>query len=438
MRPDGPEQVSWRSPLAFARFLKAFGDDPLAFVRGRFERYGDTYFTVSTGDPLYVTRDLDVIRDVLIHRPNHFEKRTEDLDFLLGQGLLTSDGERWRRHRRMIQPAFGRDRLRRYCDVFSQRARAWTERNRAGDVIDLQAEMTSLTLDVVCRALFDHDVEGDTERAVQAIDAIQDGMGVFVPDWLPTPAKVRQWMARPRLASAMTELIESKRRAPGPDLLSELLRIEDSQGGLSSAEVRDHLVTLYTAGHETTALALTWTLHLLAGAPDAAARLHSELDALDTDTPSHEHLDSLEWTGWCIDEAMRLFPPAYALTRRTVRRTMAGPWSLVPGNEVVIWIYHLHRDPRHFDTPESFRPERFSRASSPAYMPFGAGQRTCIGRHFARMEAKLILATVARRFRFVALEPNLPVGTRPRITLGPNRPLRYRLEDRAQARPAVG
>jgi len=278
-RPPGPPPPG-RNPLAFAAFLRAFGRDPLGFVEGRFATYGDTYFTVSRGAPLYVTRDPRIVKDVLVHRAASFEKRNEDLASFLGNGLLNANGDRWRRQRRRIQPAFHRDRLRGYAEVFGKRAEGWCQRHAAGDVIDLEREMTALTLEIVCETLFDHDVEGRALELGRTIDRIQEGLNLLLPEWLPTPGRVKQIFATRRLHRTLDELIESKRSKPGPDLISRLLEVVDDEGHMSNEQLRDEVVTLFAAGHETTALALTWTLFHLARNPGARDRLQVEVDAV--------------------------------------------------------------------------------------------------------------------------------------------------------------
>jgi cytochrome P450 len=426
-RPNGPTPVG-RNPVRFAWFLRNFSKDPMGFIQGRLDQYGDTYFTISGGAPLFVTRELEVMRDVLVRRASDFEKRKEDLASFLGEGLLNADGATWRRHRRMIQPAFARDRLRAYAAVFVRRTKAWLDVHRDGEIIELEREMTALTLEIVCEALFAHDVGGRAVEFGRTMDRIQDGLNVFLPEWLPTPGRIRQRFAQRRLDRVLDELIEAKRAAPGPDLISRLLEAEDEEGKLSDQQVRDEVVTLFAAGHETTALALTWTLHHLARNPEATAQLRDEVrSVLGARAPTFDDLTALRWTEACILESMRLEPPAYVIPRRAVRATQAGPWSMREGDEIVMWIFHLHRDPRHFADPLRWTPERFIDAKTPeAYMPFGAGQRACIGRHFAMVEAQLVLATLAQRFTFERIDRHA-VGFRPKITLAPGRPIRARL-----------
>jgi len=430
IRPNGPTPVG-RNPLRLAWFLRNFGRDPMGFIQGRLEQYGDTYFTISGGAPLFVTRELDVMRDVLVRRAADFEKRKEDLASFLGDGLLNANGGTWRRHRRMIQPAFLRERLREYARIFVRRTQAWVDRRREGEVIELEREMTGLTLEIVCEALFAHEVGGRSAEFGRAMDQVQDGLNVFIPEWVLTPGRIRQRFAQRRLERVLDELIEAKRAAPGPDLISRLLEAEDEDGKLSDQQVRDEVITLFAAGHETTALALTWTLSHLAVHPAAADRLHRELRTVLGDrAPTFDDAEALRWTEACVLESMRLEPPAYVIPRRAVRDTQAGPWTMKAGDEIVMWIFHLHRDPRHFDSPLEWRPERFIDARPPdAYMPFGAGQRACIGRNFAMIEAQLVLATLARRFALEPVNDASAVGFRPKVTLAPGGPIRVRLRE---------
>lgn len=413
--------------------------DSLGTIADRFERYGDLYFTVSRGDPLYVTRHPDHARAVLVTEAASYEKRSEDLDRLLGQGLLTANGETWRRARRLVQPAFARPRLRAYAEVIVEQTERCLKGWKLGEVQDLAARMTHLTLGVVTRTLFSHDATPEAEAVSAALSTLQDTLLSLdvLPDWMPTPMHRRRHRALAVVDEVVLEIVRARRAAGGggDDLLGALLDVQDGGESLSDQELRDHLVTLFLAGHETTSLALTWTWQLLAANPAVLARLHAELDAqLSDERVGLDDLERLPHLGRVLDESMRLYPPAYAIPRRAIRDTELGGYPVPACSEVVIWVYHLQRDARWFPDPARFDPDRFEGEQGilhpHAYLPFGAGQRACIGRHFARFEAQLVLATIARRHH---LEPATPVPVRPnpRITLGASGTVPMRLVSRA-------
>jgi cytochrome P450 len=433
-RPPGPPPTP-RNPVRLYRFFRAFSQDPIGFVGARFERYGDLYFTVSNGDPLFVTRDPDVVYDIMVKKAGAFRKRSEDLAPVLGQGLLNSDGELWRRQRRMVQPAFARPRLEAYAEVFRRRVDAALERWAGREVIDLGAEMMRLTLEIVVETLFAHDVEGDVEAVARSVDAVQEGMTSLWPRWAPVPVRWRERRGLRVIEATLRRMVRARRASPGEDLLSQLVMARDEGQGMSEALLRDEIVTLFVAGHETTSLALTWTFYLLAAHPEARERLEAEVDGLSGEPLDLGGLERLAFTGRCLDEAMRLYPPAYALPRRVAEPVELGGFPLAPGDEVLMWIYHLHRHPRWFEAPETFDPDRFAPGSERvrhprAFIPFGAGSRTCIGRHFARFEALILLARVARRYRLHRAGGE-EIRPKPRITLGPSAPVRMRLEARS-------
>lgn len=425
-----------------------FAADPLGFVARRFESYGDIYFVPGQPHGLFVIRHPDHARQVLLDDAARYHKTHsvfDRLSSLLGDGLLTTDGELWKRHRRMIQPAFTRTQIGRYADVAVGEARRAAATWSVGRTYDMAAEMMSLTLRIVCRSLFSHDVSGDADRVGAAMHAFQAAVtrpDVF-PGWVPSRGRRRLRRAIAELDRIVYGMIDERRRgAARRDLLQTLLDAADDEAGgerLSEREVRDHLVTLFLAGHETTSNALTWTWYLLSRNRDAEQRLHAELDrVLDGRPPTFADLPRLAYAEQVIKEAMRFYPPAYVLARRAREDTTIGGYPVPAGSEVVVWIYMTHRDPRWFPEPERFLPERFTpelEAARPrlAYLPFGAGPRACIGKQFAMVEAVLILASLAQRFHF-ELDTRHKIKTRPRLTLTPNKGMRMQLQVRA--RPA--
>lgn len=447
--PPGPPP---RGEGVFARLRYGlnFVLDPLGFVGGRFTRYGDIYHVPTRdGSPgLYVLRHPDHFEEVLITHARAMRKTHSAFAFLslvLGEGLLTSDGDAWRRQRRLVQPAFARARLEGYAQAMGDEARREADRWRDGEIRDVSVDMMEMTLRIVCRTLFGHDASTDTEAVRSAMSTFQSsllGMELPLPRWA-SPAVWRVRRASAALDAIIYRMIAT-RRASGPtsppDLLSMLLAAKDEEGdgrGLSESEIRDQLVTLFLAGHETTANALTWTFYLLSQHPEVEARLHDEVDRVLAGRPaSFEDLARLEYTEQVFFEAMRLYPPVYMLARKAEEDVTIGGYHVPRGSEVVLWIWHAHRDPRFWDEPWAFRPERFEKARAAerprsAYMPFGAGPRACIGKTFAAMEGQLALATLAARHR-LELAPGQAVELRPRVTLAPANGLRMKVRSRDQ------
>lgn len=351
---------------------------------------------------------------------------------LLGDGLLTVEKEQHRRQRKLMAPAFTPRRIAGYGRVMAERAAAAADALRPHTMIDIAAQMMASTLDIVGRTLFDADLLGDAREIGAALtDAMEYMMNVgmwVVAGSLPLPRNQRLKTAIARLDDVVLRLI-ADRRAAGPgddrgDVLSILLQAKDDDGaGLSDRNLRDEIMTLMLAGHETTANLLAWTWYLLAQHDDVRARLERELDdVLGGRPPAFEDLPRLTYTAAILDEVLRVYPPAYAVGRLATRPVQLGAAAVQPGDIVVISIRGIQRRPDYWDEPEVFRPERFldrKARGAPGYLPWGGGPRVCIGNHFALVEAQLMLATWAQRFRFrlaqpAAIEPEPLVTLRPR------------------------
>jgi cytochrome P450 len=390
----------------------------------------------------------DLIEHVLVTRSRDFHKSpgVRLLRPLLGDGLLLSEDDVWLRQRRLVQPAFHRQRIASYgvvmTDYTTRHLADWKE----GAAIDLHAELMTLTQAIVAKTLFDADVSDDAHAVGRAIQILMEDFNArigsvlqLLPVWVPTPANVKARRAIRRLEAIVYRIIAGRRQTAEDrgDLLSILLHAQDADDGarMTDRQVRDEVMTAFIAGHETTAVALSWTWYLLAQHPDIDARLAAELHAvLGGRVPTAADLPRLTYTERVVSEAMRLYPPAYGIGRQAVKPTEVAGYPLSPGTIVIIPTWVVHRDARWFSEPERFRPERWGEDATRrlprfAYFPFGGGPRQCIGNAFAMMEAVLILATVAQRFRLV-LVPGERVAPTPYVTLRPEPGLRVLLEAR--------
>jgi cytochrome P450 len=418
--------------------------DLLGFYLRCAREYGDCTTLRFGLRRIFFVNHPTLIEQVLHSRnfTKHYALRMNRL--LLGNGLLTSEGDFWLRQRRLIQPVFQRERIVSYASdmvAFTQRQLAsW----RDGEVRDLHAEMRKLTLAIASKSLFGADVTGQSEAVGQAL---HDAMGTFsqrffrvfrIPERVPTPENLRIRRAIRRLDAILYGLI-NQRRAEGEkdDLLSILLhaRHESDGTGMTDQQLRDEAMTLFLAGHETTALALSWGWYLLAQHPQVVEELQTELrQVLGGRPPTVGDLPNLRYTEMVVQEVMRVYPPAYAIGRQAIQACTIGGYPVPAGGTVLMSQWVVHRDPRFFDDPERFYPGRWAdglarRLPRYAYFPFGGGQRLCIGNTFALMELSLVLATIAQSFRF-ALTPGLVVGVRPQLTLQPDRPILLKLQRR--------
>lgn len=431
LRPNGPGRRSRLQNISSQLQLLA---DPFGTVARRFERYGDIYWVDQRdGRSLYVIRHPDHIKEVLVTNAAAIDKQHvafQRLSRVLGDALLTSDGERWRRQRRLVQPAFARARLIQYSTSMVEEAANSVEQLARGGSVDVSLAFNQLTLRIVSRTLFGQGIDegGETQAAMLDLNrwfATPDSLTRFIPGRAARYARVVS-----TLDTIIERLIANKRadHAAGrdaSDLLTALLTARDEDGEhLEPHELRDQLLTLYLAGHETTSHALTWTLYLLSQNPDVAKRLAREhARVLAGRLPTYEDVAGLTYTEQVIKEALRMYPPAFILPRSTREEISVGPYRIPKGSDVIIWIYIVHHDPRWYPNPSEFRPERFepeAEAARPkyAYLPFGAGQRACVGQMFAMLEAQLILATLLPRLSFEYKRKRRP-RLRTGLTLAP-------------------
>jgi cytochrome P450 len=436
--------------LQIGRFaaVRAFREDPIGLLE-RAARAGDVARFRAGPFHVYVLSHPDLVREVLVvhHRDVMKGRGLQALKDLLGQGLLTSEGDLHRGQRQTIQPIFHHDRILGYGASMVELAYRAADRWRDGETVDVHQEMYRLTLAVVGRTLFATDMEADDARNVG--EALGTGLALFdrlmspfapILSRLPLPSTRRLNRALARLDAVIYRMIEDRRAAGanGVDLLSMLLRARDEQGdggGMTDRQVRDEAMTIFLAGHETTSVALTWTWYLLSGHPEVERTLHAELDQVLGDRPpTVEDIPRLPFTEQVLTEAMRLYPPAWVLGRTPLTDLRVGGYRIPARSAVVTSQWVVHRDRRWYEDPLAFRPQRWTeemRASLPrlAYFPFGAGPRICIGEPFAWMEGVLLLASIARRWR-MRLVSGHPVAVSPQVTLRPKHGMRMSLQRR--------
>src|SRR3954469_5604284 len=401
---------------------------------------------------LYAIFHPDTVRRVLATEADRYRKDNrfyQEVRWALGDGLLNSQDERWLRQRRFVQPLFTRRRIAGYAASMAGEAADLLSRWRPcddGRPVDVHSEMSRLTLRVVGRLLFGSDVE-------QAVPVVRTAFPVLgeharrravnplaaPPTW-PTPANRRALRAQHDIYGVCDALIAARRAHPtgGEDLLSLLIAARDEGEGLDDGETRDQILIFLLAGHDTTAIALTFALHLLGRHPDVQRRVHEEVDAVLGDRrPTAADVEALSYTTMVLKGQMRLYPPAPALGRRTASGDRIGGFEIAPGADIALspWVTHRHpafwSDPERFD-PERFAPEREAERHRHAYFPFGAGPRACIGQYFSMLEATIVLAAIVRGFEVAALSEEPPVRTG--ITLQPAAGVPCTLTPRAHRR----
>lgn len=397
--------------------------DTLGFIMDTVHQYGELVHFDLGITHAYLVNQPESIKHILLDNHRNYSKDTiqyNSLATITGRGLLTSDGDLWFRNRRLEQPAFSQSRLLALDEVVVPAVGAMLDRWMAAaaggrsSVVDVDAAMMQVTLEVVGKALFGIDLSRDARSLTAAVLTCLDHIVykarrmIVPPDWVPIPRNLRFRRALRLLDKAVYALIDQRQRSdsPGDDLLGMLLRARDPDNGqpMSRQQLRDEVITLLIAGHETVASALTWTFYLLARAPRAGAALQDEVRrVLGGRLPTCADLPGLAYTGQVFDEALRLYPPAWLITRKSLAADRLDGRDVLPGALFIISPYAVHRHEDFWERPENFDPGRFSEGAGKqrprfAYIPFGGGPRLCIGNHFALTEARLILAMVAQRF----------------------------------------
>ncbi len=447
-RPPGPNSAAFIAAMLSGRVAP----------HGMFTRVAREHGRIAhirlPNEHLYVLSHPDLVRSVFVtHGRSTMKGRgIQQMRPLLGDGLLTSEGELHRRQRRLVQPAFHRQRIAGYADTMVaaalERGQSWQD----GDRVDLAAEMSSLALDIVGRTLFGTDLSDAASEVADALTALLNnfqrrmtGGADGLLDRLPTRANARRQQALETLDAIIVRLIAAHRdqpETPTDNVLSMLLSARDEEGdgtGMSDRQVRDEVMTLVLAGHETTANALTWAWFLIGRHAEVAERLHAEVDMLQA-RPTLDSVRALPWTHAVVAETLRLYPPAWTIGRRTTEDLEVDGWTLPAGSLTLASQWVLHRDPRWWGDGDSFRPDRWLDADGAfdetapgqpkgAWFPFGLGARVCIGESFAWTEAVLVLATLARSWAPIIMADREP-AVRPAVTLRPRDGMRAVLRQR--------
>ena len=430
--------------------LPSFKKRPLETMSGWWRQYGDALRFRLGPKTLHLFSHPDLAEEILVQQADRFVKvydprRPVGLALVLGNGLVTSSGEVWKRHRRIIQPIFHRSRMAAMADrmaqVGEQRIARWAEHK--GQPVDIAAEMMQLALEVISQTMFTTSMAQHIEHISRALRvSLKYAFDSFhnplrLPSWMPTQRN-REFRSVMQFMDGLIYGLLAERRRTGAthgDLLDLLLQARDEEtgAGLSDQELRDEALTIFAAGHETTANALAWTWYLLATHPEAKAQFHEEVDrVLQGKPPNADDLQHLPYTRAIFDESLRLYPPAPAVQRKAATSTTVGGLSLSEGALVLVGTYNLHRHPAFWRDPEQFLPERWLDGERPAaryaYLPFGAGPRACVGIHFASVEGPLLMALIGGRYDLQLAQKT--VAPELMVTLRPKGGIRMTIESR--------
>lgn len=422
--------------------------DMLGFLLRTAQAYGDIAYFKLGSRQVYLLSHPDHIKDVLVTNNRNFRKSRalQRSKIVLGEGLLTSEGETHLRERRIIQPVFHHKRINAYADVMSDFAARIGENWENGEVVDIHREMMRLTLAIVVKTLFGAEIRSGADDIGKSLTAIVNQFPrMLFPfseylDKIPLPSTRKFFNALETLDNSVYQLIEQRRksRVHGDDLLSMLLSAQDEEGGggLTDLQVRDEAMTLFLAGQESTANSLVWTWYLISQHPQVEQKLHDELDSvLGGRLPEVDDLKKLAFTRMVFSESLRLYPPAWTVVRRAIQDYQVDGYVVPSGADIYMSQYVVHHDPRFFSNPFRFDPERWNpdpASSLPqfAYFPFGGGPRLCIGESFAWMEGIMLIAAIASRWK-MHLVPGQNVVPKPLITIRPKGGMKMIMERRS-------
>ncbi|MFB0841106.1 cytochrome P450 [Paenibacillus oleatilyticus] len=419
--------------------LLAFRKEPLGFLVKAQQQYGDVvHIRFGPSRHVYLISDPEQIKEVLLTKQGAFRKAKglQTAKAVVGEGILTSEGEKHMRQRRLMQPSFRKDRIGSYAEAMIDYGEKMLASWKSGETRVITDDMMQLTLDIITHTMFGTSITNGVDDISHAIDV---GMKyvthkatsvIDIPESLPTKSNLEFKQSAATLDKVIFGIIEERRKNPDGsrgDLLSMLLaaRDEEDGSGMSDRQVRDEVMTIFLAGHETTANTLSWTWYLLSRNPEAEKAFHEELDrVLDGRRPTYSDLEKLPYTQHVVSESMRLYPAAWAINREVQQEVEIGGNTYKPGDTLMMSQYVMHRRPDYFEEPERFKPERFAgdllkKIPAFAYFPFGGGPRVCIGNNFALMEAALLLATIGSRYTHRLTPDHPPVEPEPLVTLRP-------------------
>ncbi len=437
--PPGPK------PLPIVGNLLDFRRDQLGYIRALERRYGKMATLRFGNFTLVMLFRPEHVRYVLTEHPRNFTNSefAKEVQEIVGNGLLSIDGEAHRQQRRLVQPAFHKKRIEGYANVMTQHTNEMLEHWHSGDHLDMHQEMQALTLRIVAKCLFNVDMASEvadighafTDMLENGVTLLEGLLGLKID--LPITAYGRRMAAKHKVDAFVYKLIEQRRAEGGDtgDVLSMLLEAEEADGVLDNTQVHDHILTFVAAGHETTANALTWTCYLLSQYPQVREKLQTELQTvLAGRTPTPDDMAKLPYTEWVINESLRMYPPAWAQGRRSIEPFDLDGYHFPAGTNLMFSQWVIHYLPDVWGDPETFRPERWDpehdqKIPAWSYFPFGGGPRICIGMPFAQLEAKLLLATIIQRFT-PELAPDAKVVLAPRITLRPKYGMRMILHEK--------
>jgi len=441
-RPHGPRSKKPGDQLV------PMSRDPLGYMVKIAAEYPDMAYFRLGNQRTFLMTNPEYIHDVLVANDWNFLKGRglKRAKKILGNGLLTAEGNFHRRQRRLSQPAFHKQRIAAYAATMSEFAARTRDTWKAGEKRDIAQDMMRLTLAIVAKTLFDADVDNEAREIGQALGEVLEIFSTFssplteITDKLPLPKNIRAQKGKERLDETIYRIIAEHRKTNEDrgDLLSMLLMAQDEEegsGGMSDDQLRDEVMTLFLAGHETTANALTWTWYLLSQNPDVESKLHAEIDTvLGGRLPTFEDVPNLKYIEMIMTEAMRLYPPVWVMGRRSISGIKIGGYYIPPKSIILLSQYAIHHDKRFYPEPEKFNPERWTSEQAKslpkmAYFPFGGGPRLCIGEQFAWMEGILLIAAIAQKWK-LRLVPGHKVELQPLITLRPKHGMKMTLEPR--------
>lgn len=418
-----------------------FGRDTFEFLESCRQEYGDIVTFKVLGQQFYQLNHPEYIRHVLIENNTNYTKGsflTRQFGEFLGKGLLLNEGDDWRRQRHLVEPAFHPDRISVYAEMMTSFTERLLETWTPGEPLDIGADMTELTLEIVAAALFDVDIREEAPEIRRSFRAITDefrkrtARPISVPAWIPTPRNRRYQRALDRLDRFVYDIVDRRRTDPGNDVVSMLLQAgSDDVSEMDTKQLRDEALTLLFAGHETTAIALTFTWYLLATHPSIADKVVVEVDdVFDGESPTMRNVPELTFTRQVLRESMRLYPPVFGVLRESVNDDEVGGYRIPAGSTVAMNQIVVHHDARFFDDPQTFVPSRWTSDFDEAlpqfaYFPFGGGPRRCIGERFAMLEATLVVATIIQQYRFELLSSR-ELTLKPSVTTRPSEPILVR------------